>query len=167
MDLADALSRLSPEEKCAIPNMNLQIHQVCHQFSTDILERIRTNTGADPELVAAKEQAYKGWPSVIKDVPQILKPYWSYRDEITIEDGIIMKGSRIIIPRIMQSEIVAKLHAPHQGTVKTKLRARTSVFWRKLKKDIDNITNACHVCQELQGSQQKEPIIQTEILLRP
>ena len=88
MDLADALSRLSPEEKCAIPDTNVKIHQVCPQFSTNILERITANTGADPELVALKEQAYQGWSSVIKDVPQILKPYWSYRDEITIEDGI-------------------------------------------------------------------------------
>ena len=39
MDLANAFSRLSPEEKCAIPDMNVQIHQVCPQFSTNILER--------------------------------------------------------------------------------------------------------------------------------
>ena len=64
-----------------------------------------------------RKKAYQGWPSVIKDVPQILKPYWSYRDEITIEEGVIMKGSRIIMRKIMQSEIIAKLHEPHQITV--------------------------------------------------
>ena len=63
MDLAVALSRLLAEEKCAIPDMNVEIHQVCPQFSTNILERIRTKTGAHPELVTLKEEAYLGWPS--------------------------------------------------------------------------------------------------------
>ena len=67
----------------------------------------------------------------------------------------------------MQSELLARLHEPHQETIKTKLRARTSVFWRELNKDIDNNTKACQVCQELQDSQQKEPTIQTEIPTRP
>ena len=56
MDLAYALSRLSPEEKCAISDMNVQIDQVCPQFSTNILERIGANTGADPKLAALKEK---------------------------------------------------------------------------------------------------------------
>ena len=74
-----------------------------------------------------------------------------------------MEGSRIIVPKMMQSEILAKLHEPHQGTVRTKLRARSSVFWRELNRNTDNITKACQVCQELQ----KETIIETDIPPRP
>jgi hypothetical protein len=113
MEIADALSRLSPEEKYAIPDMNVEIHQVCPQFSNSMLERIKVSTSNDPELRALKEQFYQGWPAAIKEVPQILKPYWSYRDEITIEDGIMMKGHRIIIPKVLQPEILLKLHASH------------------------------------------------------
>ena len=61
-----------------------------------------------------------------------------------------MKGSRIIMRKIVQSEIIAKLHEPHQITVKTKLSARMSIFWRGLNKDIDSITTAYQDCRELQ-----------------
>jgi len=167
MELADALSRLSPEEKYSIPDINVQIHVVCCQFSEDILSRIRENTNKDPELAALKEQVYIGWPENYKKVPDILKPYWSYRDEIAVEDGILMKGYRIIIPKSMQQETLTKLHASHQGTIKTKLRARTSVYWNELNKDIDNIIKTCHICQELQPSQTKQPLITTEVQCTP
>jgi transposase InsO family protein len=167
MEIADALSRLSPEEKHAIPDMNVGIHQICPQFSSNMIERIKVNTSTDSELAALKEQVYQGWPTSIKEVPQILRPYWSYRDEISMEDGILMKGHRIIIPKAIQSETLVKLHASHQGTEKTKLRARSAVYWRDLNKDIDEITKSCEICQELQKSQQKEPLIQTEVPPRP
>jgi hypothetical protein len=104
---------------------------------------------------------YNGWPT------NILKPYWTFRDEITTEDGIAMKGQRIIIPHSMQSMILSKLHAGHQGSEKTELRARTSVYWRGMNSDIENSCKSCNTCQEMQNSQRKEPLIQTEILPGP
>ncbi|KAL9956099.1 hypothetical protein ACROYT_G037526 [Oculina patagonica] len=163
MEVADALSRLSPEEKEAIPGMNVEVHGIYPQFSEDMLQRIRDETAADPELNALKEMVHLGWPSTIQQVPALLKPYWPFRDELAVEDGIAMKGHRIIIPPALQREILTRLHSAHQGTEKTKLRARTSVYWRGLNKDIVEITKSCITCQELQPSQQKEPLIPTEV----
>ncbi|KAL9967831.1 hypothetical protein ACROYT_G026128 [Oculina patagonica] len=163
MEVADALSRLSPEEKEAIPGMNVEVHGIYPQFSEDMLKRIRDETAADPELNALKEMVHLGWPSTIQQVSALLKPYWPFRDELAVEDGIAMKGHRIIIPPALQREILTRLHSAHQGTEKTKLRARTSVYWRGLNKDIVEITKSCITCQELQPSQQKEPLIPTEV----
>ena len=163
IEIADALSRLSPEEKEAIPGMNVQVHDIYPQFSNSILQRIKEQTASDPELNALKEVIHSGWPSTIQQVPVPLKPYWSFRDELAVEDGIAMKSHRIIIPAILQKDILTKLHAAHQGTEKTKLRARTSVYWRGLNKDIDEITKTCSTCQELHPSQQREPLIPTEV----
>ena len=58
---------------------------------------------------------------------------------------------------------MTKLHGAHQGTEKTKLRARTSVYWRRLNKDINEISKACSTYQELHPGQQKEPLILTEV----
>ena len=60
-----------------------------------------------------------------------------------------------------------KLHTSHQRTEKTKLSARTSVFWRNLNRDIDDLTHSCAVCQEFQSKQSKEPLIPTEVPARP
>ena len=134
MEIADALSRLSPEETGKVRVMDVQIHEICPQFSNDLIKRIKEATAADSELNTLKEQTYIAWPSNIKGVPCLIKPYWAFRDEISIESGLIMKQRRIIIPKALQNEILLKLHASHQGTEKTKLRARSAVYWRDLNR---------------------------------
>ena len=49
--IADALSRLSPEEKAPIPGLNVQLHEVCPQFSSGYLQKIKTETIKDTELI--------------------------------------------------------------------------------------------------------------------
>ncbi|CAB4011975.1 Retrovirus-related Pol poly from transposon [Paramuricea clavata] len=39
MLLADALSRLSPEEKNPVKDMNVEIHEVCPQFSSEMIQK--------------------------------------------------------------------------------------------------------------------------------
>ena len=75
-----------------------------------------------------------------------------------------MKRHRIILPQVLQGDILAKLHASHQGTEKTKVRARTSVFWKHLNQ---YMTKSCQVCQELKPNQPREPLLQTEVPPRP
>ena len=78
-----------------------------------------------------------------------------------------MKRHRFIIPQVLQGDILAKLHANGQRTEKTKLRARTSVLWKNINKDIEEMTKSCKVCQELQLNQPREPLLQTEVPPRP
>ena len=167
MEIADALSRLSPEETGEVKGMDVQLLEICPQFSNDMIKRIKEATAADPELSALKEQTYIGWPSDIKGVPALIKPYWAFRDEISIDNGLMMKRHRIIIPKALQNVILLKLHASHQGTEKTKLRARSAFYWRDLNRDIDNVTKSCSICQEPQSKQAKEPLMPTEIPPRP
>ena len=48
MEIADALSRLSPEETREVKGMDVQIHEICPQFSNDMIKRIKEATAADP-----------------------------------------------------------------------------------------------------------------------
>jgi len=137
--LADALSRLSPEEEAPIPDLNVQIHDVCPQFSSECLQRIRAETAREPELCALKEVVYNGWLTTVRELPSLLRPYWTFRKELSIEDSLILKGHRIVVPQALQGEILSKLHASHQGIEKTKLRARTSLFWKNLNIDIEEM----------------------------
>ena len=58
MEIPDALSRLSPEETGEVKGMDVQIHEICPQFSNDMIKRIKEATAADPELSALKEQTH-------------------------------------------------------------------------------------------------------------
>ena len=59
-------------------------------------------TSKDPELVALKEVVYTGWPAIIKQLPSVVQPYWTFQNEIAIEDSLLLKGHRIIIPQSLQ-----------------------------------------------------------------
>ena len=167
MAIADALSRLCEDETNPIDGLDVKIHTTLTQFSISCLERIKEATATDTELMALKEIVYNGWPEKQQDVPNLCRPYWNFRDEISIDDGILLKSSRIIIPKKMQREILETLHQPHLGMQKTKLRARETVFWTNINRDIDEIVSRCEICQKYQPAQQKEPLIQTEIPPRP
>ena len=54
-------------------------------------------TQEDDELVLLKHTIAKGWPNSIKDVPHEIQAYWTFHEDLTIEDGLVLKGIRIII----------------------------------------------------------------------
>ena len=80
MPLAVALSRLSPEEKNPVKDMNVELHEVCPQFNSEMIEKVKQATTSDEELMMLKKIVHEGWPISVKEVPQVLKPYWSYRE---------------------------------------------------------------------------------------
>ena len=64
-------------------------------------------------ILESTPMIHSGWPSTIQQVPVPLKPYMPFRDDLAVEDGIAMKSHRIIIPTVLQKEILTKLHAAH------------------------------------------------------
>ena len=63
-------------------------------------------------------------------------------------DGLILKGTRIIIPDECRDEVLGKLHEGHFGIDRTKLRARDSVYWLQINRDIETLVKSCEKCQE-------------------
>ena len=56
-------------------------------------------TAKDLTLSALREIIMSGWPEKRYDCPAYLNAYWNYHDELTVADGFILKGPRIIIPK--------------------------------------------------------------------
>ena len=88
-------------------------------------------------------------------------------DELSTEDGIILKGERIVIPVSMKQDILQQLHHAHQGIEKNKLRARDAVYWSNINSDIEQMVASCPVCQEHLSSKQKEALLPHEVPNRP
>ena len=146
MHIADALSRLSGEDQDEIADLDVTIHEISSQFTSSLLEEICTATDEDDELKSLKEIIYVGWPQSRSDVHLVLLPYWNFRDELSIDNGIVTKGTRIVIPRKIRSRILAQLHLAHQGVEKTRLHARTAVYWPGIYDDIEQMVKACSIC---------------------
>jgi hypothetical protein len=108
-----------------------------------------------------------GWPQSKKALPDDLKEYWNHKLELSETQGIILKDQRILIPLVLRRKILDKLHQGHQVIEKTKQRARQSVFWPRINKDIEDLVSKCSHCQELRNANPKEPLIPHSIPLYP
>ena len=108
-----------------------------------------------------------GFPVKPDLLPPGVRPYWSIRDELTVDDGIVLWGARMIIPKAMRKEILQQLHASHQGQERTLRRARQIVYWPNISNDIRNTVRTCAACAERLPSQPQEPLQHDERPSRP
>ena len=96
--IADCLSR-APVAKDTIKLPILQVNQItAHTRCTqDRIDRLQQFTVKDDTLALLKHTVQHGWPQTTTELPPELRPYWTFREEISIADGILLKGERIII----------------------------------------------------------------------
>ena len=166
MVTADALSRLSPLDEFEVSDMNVKVHHLI-RITPAKMEEFKEETAKDETLQHLSRQVIQGWPDSGKKIVPALKPYWPLRDDISVEDGLIFLGSRVIVPESLRGNILQQIHGGHFGIEKCKLRAKSCVYWPSIYKEIENLVNSCCVCQKYHNSQQKEPMIPTEIPSRP
>ena len=167
--LADALSRISPFPAPEISGINVAVHLIdTHLHATpSCLADVRRETAADPTLSAVVEAVTHGWPLQRSSCPSTLAPYWNYREELGVQEGLLLKGTRIVVPEAMKPRILNQLHAAHQGMEKTKLLARSSIFWVGINHDIEKMVSQCAVCQRHQPAQPREPLLPHDVAPRP
>lgn len=88
-----------------------------------------------------------GWPERRSDCHVYLHAHWNYRDEHIVAHWNyrveLIKGARIVIPKSRQPDVMQQLHYAHQEAEKCKLRAKGSVFWANINKDIDELIKGC------------------------
>ena len=56
------------------------------------LVKIQQETAADPVLQSLTQVILKGWPEKKDDLPIELHPYLDVWDELTAQDGVLVKG---------------------------------------------------------------------------
>lgn len=79
--------------------------------------------------------------------------------ELTVQSGCILWGYRTVIPSKLQKDVLQAVHTTHMGIVKTKSLARSYVYWPKIDHDIEVLIKSCDLCQRLQASPEKSPLI--------
>ena len=163
--LADTLSRLPSVHNKETIDLDVRVDFV--RFSDERIQELRNKTKDDQVLRTLSETIVRGWPKTIKELPTSIRSYWAFRDELSVEDGILLKGTRVIIPESMQSFILDRLHYGHLGIEKTRLRAKDSVYWIDINRDIETTVKSCHICHEHQPAQHHETFLPHEIPSRP
>ena len=154
MTLADSLSRLPISTQHH--EIELDVRVCLIQFSNPRLEELRVATRQDSTLSRLMDIIFNGFPAYMRDLHNDVRPFWSFRDELCVEDGVILKGSRVIVPEQLQQQYLTEVHTGHQGITRSQQRVKSSIYWPGIDKDIEKVIRDCELCQRYQASQPPE-----------
>ena len=108
----------------------------------DRLQDISSEQLRDSICCRVIEYCKNGWPSN-KNVSFSVQPYKKVSDDLWYHCGLLMKGSRLVIPRSLQKDMLNRIHEGHQGIVKCRERAKTTIWWPGVIKDVETFVNNC------------------------
>ena len=169
---ADTLSRKLANPNSAPPTvaedeMKAHIDSVIAALPASDPKLSKISRAQDNDSVCKQVKKYcsEQWPEK-NNLEHEIKPYHQVRGELTVIQGLLMKGTRIVIPKCLQQETLAKIHEGHQGIHKCRARANTSVWWPGLGSQIKTIVENCQTYSEHRNSH-CEPLMPTPLPQRP
>jgi transposase InsO family protein len=156
--IADALSR------AYVPNPIDDVCVLAISSLTNIADKTRMEvqeaTKKDPGMQVLLRVIREGWPERKNDVPECVRMYFDVRDTLSEQDGVVLKGERILVPQALRNEMRKRLHAAHLGYDSMLRRARELLFWPGMAQDIKQTADSCEACQQMKPCNQKETLIQ-------
>ena len=131
--------------------------------SKDKLARLKDETSKDEVLQAVKASIQCGWPERKSNLPAAVTPYFPFRNELVVQDGVVLRGDRVVISSTLRKETIQDLHAAHQGIESTLKRARGSIYWPNMNNEVKDYISRCDICLAYAPRQQKEPLLCHEV----
>lgn len=145
---ADYLSRFPQEPPDVhVPDQiyRFQANQI-GTLNTITHQTIKQETKVDPNLSVILDALETG---------KCLKSLGYENTEITLQDGCLLKGTRVMIPATLRSNILQELHTGHLGMVKMKALGRSYCYWQNMDRDIEEMVRKCKYCCEKQNNPPK------------
>ena len=154
---ADGLSRLpilaSTSTDCLPGEMiNLLEHLLETSYNATDIKKF---TNADPVLSTVRSCILSG--STVPE-EEDFKPYKTRQHELSVSQGCLLWGSRVVIPKKCRATVLKELHEMHQGVNKMKYLARSYVWWPKMDYEIEEMVKKCQICQELRPTLPAAPL---------
>jgi len=98
---------------------------------------IRTATESDPVMKELKTTIREGWPENKDLLPTRIRDYFPFREDLTLQNGLVFKGERLVVPEIARGEMKARIHASHIGIQGCLRRAREVLYWPGMNRDTE------------------------------
>lgn len=144
---ADACSRLPLQTRIEDPPVPVESVFLLSQLDDTPVtaHMLKVEVERDPVLNQLKSYIQNGWPS---QVPASIQPFWKVKDDLSLQNGVIFRSSRVFIPEKFREFILDELHSGHQGISAIKALARSYVWWPSIDSELESKVRGCIPCQE-------------------
>ena len=150
---ADALSRLPLPDQPQCPSLPQEMVSVVNMIDSAApivsSKEIRIETQRDRVLSKVFQWVRWGWPG---KVDKCYDAFYTRREEISIMDGCLLWGNRIIVPSKCRDAVLGLLHDTHIGMSRMKATGRSYVWWPGMDQDIEATVRECPACDKHQNS---------------
>ncbi|UYV63822.1 K02A2.6-like [Cordylochernes scorpioides] len=164
--VADALSR-SPRMKVGTQELEEELCAYVQQvvsfmpISDVRVKEIKESQDKDQVIQNIIKYTQEGWPER-PNVSMSESQYWPAKDDFSVENGILLKGSRYVIPENIRKGLVQRIHKGHLGIVKCRERAKGSVWWPRITSEIEEMVRTCPMCIE-ERTNRHQPLLPSEL----
>jgi hypothetical protein len=122
------------------------------------LQKFKDVSNSDETSRVVMEYVVKGWPAEKDQLDELAREYWSFREELSVEDGLLFKSDRIVVPRSLRAEVLEEVHGAHMGESKSLSFAREYAFWPSMTAQIKDKVSSCPICNAFRDQQQRETL---------
>ena len=105
----------------------------------------------------------QGWPKLRNQFNSELKPSYNLRDQLSVVNNLIFKGSKIVIFNTFIKEMKQILHTGHLRIKRTKSNTRLTMNRSNIPKDIDEMISNCNACQKYRNLNPRKLLSSHEI----
>ena len=95
------------------------------------------------------------------------KEYLPVRGELSVTGKLVLRGTRIVIPKQLRCQVLELAHEGLPGIVAMKQRSGTKVWWPGIDKEVERACKTFHGCQLVSQPTKPEPMTRTELPTAP
>ena len=110
------------------------------QVSQERLAGIRNATKRDTDMQQLKRTILQEWPDIKQTLPGSIAEFFNVRDELVIQDNIILRGNRVVVPRSCRPDMLQRIHTSHIGVNGCLRRARESLYWPGITAEVKTMS---------------------------
>ena len=104
----------------------------------------------------------EGFPEKKSEVSPSILEYWNIRNELSYTDGLILKGSKLFVPRSLRTELLQKTNTWHIGREKCTQSGRQVMYWPGMIQSFEEKVKSCSECLKIRPKETAELLFQYE-----
>lgn len=128
-------------------------------------DALRAATEGDKVLSFVRQQVLLGKKQGLQN--DEFQAFARIYEELAVENDIVMRGFRVVVPASLRQVVLEELHTAHLGVNKSKSVARGYFWWPGLDEAIESHIRGCSACLSEQPSPPLAELIPWEVPIRP